>query len=477
MIKKSPLYFLFILLIIIAFSACKKEKFTANLSDLSFSIDTLFFDTVFTEIGTATRNFKVYNRGNKTIEITSVALENNNSVFRINADGTPGPVNKIIEIGGGDSIFVFVEANIDPNGVNSPLIVEDKLVFSTSTESKKLPIVAWGQDAHYIRPNTIIQGLPPLHILPENTTWTNEKPIVIYGYAVVDSLNSLTIQAGTQIHFHAGGGLWIYNGGNINANGTLEEPIVFQGDRLESFYDELPGQWDRIIINESDKDHVLKNCVIKNAFIGLQIETLQFPYNLEAPTSSNQITLENIVLKNHSLSGILARNYRIKAGNVAIYNCGQQAAAFLGGGEYQLSHFTIANYWAETVRNQPSLYISNAYQDILGRVQVRNMENSYMENSIVTGFEDTEIGIEKFEEGNLNFLLRHNQIDAEEEISKLPTQNIIYDNPVLEGDVSKGFKPTANSPVLGAGIPSNYPNDITGKLRPNNPDLGVFEID
>lgn len=477
MIKKSPIYILFIPLFILALSACKKEKFSSNLSDLSFSIDTLFFDTVFTEIGTATRNFKVYNSGNKTIELTSVSLEGNNSVFRINADGTPGPVTETIEIASGDSIFVFIEANIDPNGVNSPLIVEDNIVFSTESDSKKLPVVAWGQDAHYIRPNTIIQGLPPLHILPENTVWTNDKPIVVYGYAVVDSLNSLTIEAGTQIHFHAGAGLWIYNGGNIVANGSIEEPIVFQGDRLESFYDELPGQWDRIIINESDKDHVMKNCIIKNAFIGLQIETLQFPYNLEAPTSSNRIDLENLVIKNHSLSGILARNYRINAGNVAIYNCGQQAAAFLGGGTYQLSHFTIANYWAETVRNQPALFISNAYQDILGRVQVRNMSNSYLENSIVTGFEETEIGIEKFEEGNLDFTLRHNQIDAEEAISKLPTQNIIYQDPELDGDVTKGYKPSTGSPVLNAGIPSNYNSDITGKARSNNPDLGVFEID
>ena len=457
--------------------SCKKEKFNASVSDISFSIDTLFFDTVFTEIGTATRNFKVYNNGRSGIKITSVKLENSNSVFRFNADGLPGPTSEEIEIPAGDSVFVFVEANIDPNGGNNPLIVEDNIIFSSNSGSVKMPLVAWGQDAVYIRADTYINGLPPFKVLDPNAVWTNEKPIVVYGYAVVDSLNSLSIQPGTQVHFHASSGLWIYNGGKLTAEGSIENPIVFQGDRLEAFYDEIPGQWDRIWINESMEDHSMKNCIIKNAIIGLQIETLPFSYNIEAPTSSNQISLENLSIRNHSLAGILARNYRIKAGNVAIHNCGQFAMALTGGGEYQLSHFSFVNFWNQTVRNDASVYVSNAYQDARGIIQIREIKNSYLENSIIHGSEESEFLVEYLEEQTLpqEFELRHCQITSEKTITSVPVSEIIYQDPKLDGDAIKGYVPHAGSPVINAGTVSSYPNDITGKPRDSQPDLGVFE--
>ena len=56
---------------------CFDEEFSSSPSDvLSFSVDSLRFDTVFTTMGTATQNFKVYNRN-----YAHVASENHKLAF------------------------------------------------------------------------------------------------------------------------------------------------------------------------------------------------------------------------------------------------------------------------------------------------------------------------------------------------------------------------------------------------------------
>ena len=56
----------FLSIVSILFISCKDDKFidSGNLN-LKFSTDTVMFDTVFTTIGTTTRNFTVYNPNNQ----------------------------------------------------------------------------------------------------------------------------------------------------------------------------------------------------------------------------------------------------------------------------------------------------------------------------------------------------------------------------------------------------------------------------
>ena len=67
---KTTFSVLFLICLLIFFS-CKKEDHILNSSSnlsLSFSKDTLLFDTVFTTVGSATRSFKVYNNSNEDLE-------------------------------------------------------------------------------------------------------------------------------------------------------------------------------------------------------------------------------------------------------------------------------------------------------------------------------------------------------------------------------------------------------------------------
>ena len=56
-------FLLYIFLVILTCaSGCKKDTIVSEEGELSFSSDTVTFDTVFTTIGSATLSFKIYNR-------------------------------------------------------------------------------------------------------------------------------------------------------------------------------------------------------------------------------------------------------------------------------------------------------------------------------------------------------------------------------------------------------------------------------
>ena len=98
------------LLFIITFTSCKKEVgfITDKNSKLNFSEDTVLFDTVFTTIGSTTRQIRVRNMNKQKINISSVRLQNgNSSMFTLNVDGTPGKSVSDVEILAQDSIYIF----------------------------------------------------------------------------------------------------------------------------------------------------------------------------------------------------------------------------------------------------------------------------------------------------------------------------------------------------------------------------------
>src|SRR5690349_20229133 len=113
---------------IVLFS-CRKDSFiTAPDAKLSMTADTLKFDTVFTTTGSITQSFKIINENNRKLLLTSVKLMGGvNSAFKINADGTVGPEVTNLEIEANDSIYVFMQVNVNPNAANLPFIIRDSI--------------------------------------------------------------------------------------------------------------------------------------------------------------------------------------------------------------------------------------------------------------------------------------------------------------------------------------------------------------
>src|SRR5690554_5318081 len=109
------LSYLFVGFLLLLVSSCREDfYFEPSSGNLEFSRDTVYLDTVFSNIGSSTYTLKVYNRSNKDIKIPSIRLgEGENSKYRLMVDGLPGKVFDNIELLAKDSMFVFIETTIN----------------------------------------------------------------------------------------------------------------------------------------------------------------------------------------------------------------------------------------------------------------------------------------------------------------------------------------------------------------------------
>lgn len=341
---KKLIYILILLLSLGYLYSCEDEKYLSS-SDakLLFSVDTVMFDTVFTTIGSTTQHFKIYNPFDQKILISSVKLAKGDaSNFRLNINGVSANEVQNLEIAPYDSMYIFVEVTVDPSGQNLPLVVKDSIEFMTNSNPQHVDLVAWGQDFKLIKRQVL-----------KTTTWTNDKPYLVYNYAFVDSNATLTIEPGTKIYFHKDAGMYVK--GKVIAKGTVDNPISFLGDRLEDVYSNIPDQWNGILLYSGSKNNEFANVEIKNANIGLQVG------NIENEGFST-VKLTNTKIQNMAYAGIFALKSDIVANNCLVTNCGFYAVALLVGGSYEFNHSTIANYWGGygfKARSTPAVLISN----------------------------------------------------------------------------------------------------------------------
>ena len=469
--------FLFIAVILSVTSCTKDETFDNSPSTkLSFSADTLIFDTVFSTIGSITGQLHVYNKSSEKIRISSIKLAGGTgSRYSINVDGLPGNEFNDVEIAAKDSIFIFVRITVNPQETNLPFIVTDSIVFETNGNLQDIDLVAWGQNAHFIRWNVDRPNLPKYRLVAGegvDTTWTNDLPIVVYGYAVVDSTGSLTINAGTKIYFHNASGLWIYKGGSLKVLGNMEEPVYFQGDRLDEYYRDLPGQWDRIWLNEGSIDNEINYAVIRNGFIGIQAETLQ-------EFMGNQLTISNTIIENMSGAGILTRYYLIAGSNCVIANCGQYALALTLGGSYDFRQTTIANYWDFGYRQTQSVILNNYIKDADGQVFAYPLSANFA-NCIIYGNRDEEILFDQNETEQFVYKFDHcliktlqDMTDQEKYLNCLKNQDPLFVDYELNNFELDSLSPAKN--IGNIEIANTVPLDLKGINRTESPDLGAYE--
>ena len=478
---------------------CRKDlQFTDDPGvTLEFSEDSVLFDTIFTSVGSVTKRFVARNNGTFAVKV-DIALEGGSpSPFRMNVDGATGITFIDVEILGGDSIFVFVEATLGPGGSDDPFIIEDHILFNTNGNAQEVLLTAWGQDAHFFYPDRGGGGLPEYSIIAgwdevldttvcETVTWPNDKPYVIYGYGVVDSCSTLIIDPSVRVYVHGGGGLWIYRFGRIQAMGLPDDRITFQGDRLEPQYQDVPGQWERIWINDGalDQDNEFRNCDIRNALVGIQCEN--FPFYPNAATSEAKLILDKVSIRGCSAAGLLSRNYRVTATNTLFADCGQYSVALTGGGQYDFNFITVANYWnvSGAIRNSPAFVMTNTYEDLINNVlQVREIFTSTFRNMIVEGANTNEFLIE-LDPGNAadhtfrNCILRTDQ--QTNDTGHFPDQLTIWrnQNPGFTDVGAADFHlASINAFAVDKGFAgTGVFDDLDGDARDAAPDVGCYEF-
>jgi hypothetical protein len=473
--------FISITLVVLVVYSCRKPVIVNEDPSLKleFSNDSIIFDTVFTSLGSTTHRLMVYNPSKNRVNISNIRMASGDqSAFRLNIDGESGSDFSDIEINGNDSIYIFARVTIDPTNANNPYVVEDSIMFLTNGNEQKVKLVAWGQNAVYILADTYVSGFPPFKVVAdslETTTWTNEKPYVIYGYAVIDSYGKLEIQAGTQIHFHENSGLWAYVDGVLKVYGTRDNPVWFGGDRLEQDYADLPGQWDRIWLMEGrqGEDHEIHNAVIENGFIGIQAESFLRP-------TENSLILDNVVVQNMTGIGIFSRVFNISGANVVSANCGGYCMAFTGGGNYSFVHATVADYWPYGVRNTPSVFLSNYLLDTTETPIPVNM-NFQLKNSLVYGSNFNEFETDMIGDADSIYFFDHCLLKTELDInnSAIFKQVIKNEDPLFVDYEVNDYRIDTLSPAIDKGDPAiaaTVPFDLLGTQRTQSPDLGAYEF-
>ena len=470
-----------ILCIIITYLSCKRDKIdTSSSIKLNFSTDTILFDTVFTTVGSTTNRLMVYNNSNHRISISNIYLAGGTSSnFSINVNGIACTSANDIEIESKDSLFIFVKVTVDPNHQNLPFILSDSIVFETNGNVQKIQLVAWGQNAHFLSPKYFPSNFPAYSIVSEgDATWTDDLPYVIYGYAVVDSSYTLTIKEGTKIYLHGNAALMVYRDGTLKVDGTIDKPVIFQGDRLENQYSDISGQWGEIWLSSGSINNEINYAIIKNGQIGILVDTIG---NSTNPT----LTLSNTIIKNMSVDGLWARGSIVLAYNSVFGNCGRHAINLDIGGAYDFRHCTIGNYWSEVIRQTPSLVLNNYYFDINGTPIIRELYSAYIGNCIIYGNVANELLLDKFPNYEFfNYKFDNCLIKTGLPLNdpKYFSECIANSDPIFT-DINLNTNDLSikeGSPAIDKGITSIstlIPFDIKGNSRTSDikPDLGAYE--
>ena len=457
MVKLISILF-FIVAVSLSMVSCKKNNLLSK-KNLSFSVDTLVFDTVFTTIGSTTKQFKIYNKESKTVQIDEIELVGGeSSPFRMNVDGLMGTKMTNIKLEGKDSLFVFVEVTLDINSQSLPLIIEDSIRFRTNGKDQYVKLAVWGQDA-YFHYKDLNEG-----------TWPNDKPHVIYGYAAVDSAKTLNIQAGSQVHLHKNAIFYVYKS-TLNVQGTIDNEVVFQGDRLEQDYQDISGQYYGIYFQEA-KPSTIDYAIIKNGTSGVHLFS-------EDPTNTGYtLTMTNTIIQNQARYGVfIYSGAKVKAENCIISKNGTHALLVLEGGDFNFNHCDLLGYGASP---NPAVGISNFFTNYqTATTNVGSINEGVLYNCVVSGSLATEMAIDTIQLAGvtLNFDFKNCLIKSETIQTDSFYQSIIWNNNPLFTDPSiYDFSFLVNSPLNGNGFATSVITDIFGNPRNNPPDIGAIEL-
>jgi hypothetical protein len=461
----SRLLFLFFItgLVSLSFLSCrKKDKVDDSPGlNLSFSTDTVFFDTVFPTIGSITQRLVVYNQHKNKVSISSIRLAGGTaSSYRININGEPATSASSVEIPGEDSLYVFVRVTIDPHNESTPYVVSDSLEFVTNGNYQQVKLVAWGREAIFYR-DAQLNG---------NVVWDSLKAHVIYGSVRVDTNASLTMLPGTRVYFHKDAYLAVSHQSTLKINGNLEHPVRFQGDRMDPFYKDLPGQWGGIYLEKGSRDHEIEHAIIKNGMFGLAVDSM-------GSGTSPMLNISNSIIQNMVSAGIYAYGTSINSVNCVLGDCGGNCLAVYYGGTYDFKYLTIGNYWFSSVRHAASVYLSNYSYDSLGNKVNSPLSKADFTNAIIYGGNDDEIELDSVVATLFDYKFDHAILKTRLKTS-YPVKYIsclVNKDPVFVDPSKLDYRIDSISPAIKMGKDLGIPFDILGNERGTEPALGAYE--
>jgi len=126
----------------------------------------------------------------------------------------------------------------------------------------------------------------------------------------------MTVPAGTDIFIHGGivrtgvlgenyndGFIFVLPDGRINIQGTQENPVTIQGDRLEEEFQDVAGQWGGVYLSRTSRGNRIEHAIIKNARFGVIAD------------SSSTLIIQNSTIMNSISGGLIGVHSSITANN------------------------------------------------------------------------------------------------------------------------------------------------------------------
>ena len=453
---------LVILVSLISF-CCKKDSFiTSADARVTFSADTLKYDTVFVTSGSTYRSLTIINDNNQKLRLTSIRLMGgSSSPYKLNVDGTAGSQFSNLELEANDSLYVFAQVNVNPGMPNLPFIIRDSIEITYNGNKRFVQLEAWGQNAHFLRNK----------VVAVNETWTNDLPYVILGSLTINANTTLTLDKGCRLYMHADAPIVV--NGTLQANGLKDtaDRVYFRGDRLDEPYRDFPASWPGIFFQAGSKDNVLNYAVIRNAY---QAVGLTDP----ATNPNPKLTLNECVIDNAYDAGIVSLNSSIRARNCLITNCGKNLL-LAKGGDYQFTHCTVVTYANRFIDHKdPVLTVSNYANS--GSANL----NATFRNCIFwgeNGLVNDEVVVVKNGSTVFNVNFDYNLWKVQNVPANITSNQVINNQAPLFDSISTSnnyydYRLKAASPAINKGVNAGVTTDLDGKPRPVGlPDLGCFE--
>ena len=457
------------------FVACTGEDFTTSPDyTISFSKDTVSFDTIFTGMPSSVRRVMIYNNNNKSLSLNSVILKSGgNSGFYINLDGQKGTSFNNVDIMRNDSMHLFVGVNIKETEDFDPIYYNDEIEFSYNGNNQKITLEAHSWNA--VKWNG--------KILDADTTLTSKRPVIIYDSLIIAPGVTVNLSAGTRLYMHDKANIVVK--GTLKCNGELNNQVQIRGDRTDNMFDNLPynemsAQWGDLIFTEESYD---------NHFIYSQIRGMTNGIILDScDVSRRKLMIENSNIRNSNNALLSAHSSWVEAVNTIFANSGGPLVSQTGG-KGRFTHCTIANFYKLGIISSAAVRISNYdYDDSFNKVEYPLLQADF-NNTIIWGNRSSEVSLASIDDSgeynpyNYCFRFDHCVIkargtDDNEFINTLWNENPLFNE--TGDDYKYDFGLQSGSPVIGKGSPEyaiQLPNDLNGIVRlPGNADIGALQF-
>lgn len=309
-----------------AMTACIEDGIdTSPASQPDFSTDTLEMGVVFTGQPTPTSRFMVYNRHDKILSISNISLRSGGRTFRLNVDGFSGTSFSNVEIRPKDSIYVFVEATPQPNGVPELTEVTDIVDFTTNGVTQSVVLRVEGQDVRRLHGEVVESDL----------SLDATYPYQVYDSLVVAAGATLTIPEGVTLHFHDKAYMRVY--GSLVTQGSPAKPVDLCGDRTGSVvsdisFDLMASQWEGVHFAPGSRGNSLSHTMVRNTVAGVAVDSL------------SQVSFLNCRLRNSAGYSLTCRYADVRLIGCEVAEAADGAMALVGG-KAEVNHCTFANYY------------------------------------------------------------------------------------------------------------------------------------